>query len=474
MMGAKVLFQKSTKAALKLASAKDVKATPKQLKAIYALMQEGNPGDAHAFEFQSNKHIAVLKELLKTYKKTQFERQTEEEGTKSAFNMAQQARANQCKAFQTTIDKNEQIQADKEQEKSAKEADKTQTQADVDADQTFLDELTKECEDKAKAWDERSRIRSNELTAVAEALGLLKEGVQGNYNANKKLVLATQKVTPSKVEEQDDVEVSFLQRRDSTKAARRQAVKFLKEQAKVINSPALSALVMKMKEDHFKKVRGMIRDMVARLEDEAAAEASQKQWCDENMSNAISQRDSEQAKIESEAARILQDESMIAKLTEEIADLGSNIADLYKALNEQTQLREEDHADNVKTLADAKAGLEALNGALSVLEKFYNDPSGFVQTAYEAFKSATETDISEKKSDKNSKEGEKENTNADLVEANDAKADAVGLKGEANEELEKLKPSCVSTGSSYDEKVARRKQEIEALKEATKILTDMR
>merc|ERR1719159_2116773 len=236
MMGAKVLFQKSTKALKKLASAKDVKATPKQLKAIYALMQEGNPGDAHAFEFQSNKHIAVLKELLKTYKKTQFERQTEEEGTKSAFNMAQQARANQCKAFQTTIDKNEQIQADKEQEKSAKEADKTQTQADVDADQTFLDELTKECEDKAKAWDERSRIRSNELTAVAEALGLLKEGVQGNYNANKKLVLATQKVTPSKVEEQDDVEdeddedVSFLQRRDSTKAARRQAVKFLKEQ----------------------------------------------------------------------------------------------------------------------------------------------------------------------------------------------------------------------------------------------------
>merc|ERR1719230_775676 len=528
----------------KLAAARDMQATPAQLKSIYALMQQGNPGDAHAFEFQSNKHIAVLKELLKTYKKNQFERQTEEENTKHAFNMAQQARANQVKAFETTIDKNEQIQADKEQEKSAKEADKTQTQADVDADQTFLDELTKECEDKAKAWDERSRIRSNELTAVAEALGLLKEGVQGNYAANKKLVLTTQKVTASKVEEQDDDEddedVSFLQRRDSRAAVRRQAVKFLSEKAKAINSPALSALVMKMKEDHFKKVRDMIKDMVARLEDEAEAEASQKAWCDENMSNAVSQRDSEQARIESEAARILQDEAMIAKLTEEIADLGSNIADLYKALNEQTQLREEDHADNVKTLADAQAGLEALNGALSVLEKFYNDPSGFVQTHYEPFKAAgsgsdgktvsdlapgtfegayegkqqqskgvlgmlnviksdfertistteeaesdaetefqdfktaTETDIDEKKSDKSSKEGEKADTNADLVEANDEKADAVGLKGEANEELEKLKPSCVSTGSSYDEKVARRKQEIEALKEATKILTDMR
>merc|ERR1719487_780248 len=76
MVGAKTLFQKSAKTALKkLAAARDVQATPQQLKSIYALMQEGNPGDAHAFEFQSNKHIAVLKELLKTYKKNQFERQ---------------------------------------------------------------------------------------------------------------------------------------------------------------------------------------------------------------------------------------------------------------------------------------------------------------------------------------------------------------------------------------------------------------
>merc|ERR1719473_1603873 len=79
---------------------------------------------------------------------------------------------------------------------------------------------------------------------------------------------------------------------------------------------------------------------------------------------------------------------MIEKLTEEIRTLGSQIADLYKALNEQTQLREEDHTDNTNTLADAKAGLEALTGALSTLEKFYNNPAGFVQTQYEPFKAA--------------------------------------------------------------------------------------
>lgn len=193
----------------------------------------------------------------------------------------------------------------------------------------------------------------------------------------------------------------------------------------------------------------------------------------------------------------------------------------------------------MNTLVDATAGLEALNGALNVLEKFYNNPAGFVQTRYESFKVAgsgadrktvadlapgtfeaayegkqqesqgvlgmlnvtksdfertissmeeaeetaesefqgfnttTETDIDEKKSSKASNEGEKEEANTDLVEAKDERTDANSMKDEALTELEKLKPSCVSTGSSYEE-VARRRQEIEALEEVTKILTDMR
>merc|ERR1719478_1199516 len=540
------MLEKSTKKALRklLASRQDVQATPRQLKAVYALLEEKKEPAAHAFEFQSNEHIAVLKELLKTYKANQFERQTEEENDKHAFNMAQQARANQVKSFNAQVAKNEELEAAKSQEKSAKEADKTQTEADTTADQTFLDELTSECENKATAWDARSKVRSNELTAMGEALGLLRGGVAGNYGANKKLNLVAKKavvVQDSDDVEDDDDDVSFLQRRDTRSSKRREALKFLSTQAKALKSPVLSTLVMKIKEDHFKKVRDLIKDMVARLESEAEAEASQKGWCDEEMAGATEKRDDNQAKIESENANIIMASAKIEKLTEEIRTLGAEIADLYKALNEQTQLREEDHTDNVNTLADANAGLTALRGALTVLQDFYNNPSGeFVQTSYEPFKAAgsgadgktvgdlapgtidgayegkqnesggilgllnviqsdfertistteqteadnestfqqfktdTEADIDTKKTEKSNKEGEREGQEADLVGYKDELKDAKTLKGESLDELEKLKPACVSTGSSYEEKVARRKQEIEALKEATKILTDMR
>ena len=46
----------------------------------------------------------------------------------------------------------------------------------------------------------------------------------------------------------------------------------------------------------------MIEDLITRLEDEAAAEASQKEWCDKEMSETIAARDAAQREIEAKNA----------------------------------------------------------------------------------------------------------------------------------------------------------------------------
>merc|ERR1719395_111528 len=114
---------------------------------------------------------------------------------------------------------------------------------------------------------------------------------------------------------------------------------YLKKQASNLRSDALSALMIQMKEDHFVKVRGMIKDMIAKLEADAAAEGDQKAWCDSEMEKATSKRDENIGAMEGDLAEKTSAEAKIAKLNEEIQALLNEISELNKSLNEATQLR---------------------------------------------------------------------------------------------------------------------------------------
>merc|ERR1719443_577617 len=314
-------------------------------------------------------------------------------------------------------------------------------------------------------------------------------------------------------------------------------LELLNKKAALIQSPVLSTLTLKIKlglgKDHFVKVRGIIKDLIAKLEADAEAEAEQKSFCDEEMEKALTARDDAIGKIEEQTANIDEAESKIAKLTEEIDTLSKEIADLCKALFEATELRAKEKAENEKTIADSEAGLEAVKNAIAVLKEFYDNAfiqTGFVpagadrdgktvadlapdtfsgeysgnqeasksifglleviqsdfertietttkeeedaQAAFEEYKKDTEADIEEKSKTKKDKEDEKEQTEADLVEFKQELKTAQENLADAKEELEKLKPLCVDTGASWGERRARQKQEIEALKEALAILED--
>merc|ERR1719393_1076601 len=105
-------------------------------------------------------------------------------------------------------------------------------------------------------------------------------------------------------------------------------------------------LAVRVSADPFKKVRKMIRDLITKLEEEAAAEADHKGWCDTELSTNEQTRKEKTEQVEMLYAEIDDLQATIAKITIEITDLTHAIQDLDKAVKEATELRASEKAKN--------------------------------------------------------------------------------------------------------------------------------
>merc|ERR1719265_2685562 len=92
----------------------------------------------------------------------------------------------------------------------------------------------------------------------------------------------------------------------------------------------------------------------------------------------MQKRDENTGLIEGDSAVIAEAQATIQRKEEEIQGLLQEIAELTKGLNEATELRVTEKAQNDKTVMDAENGLAGMNKAINILKTFYDN--AFVQT----------------------------------------------------------------------------------------------
>jgi cell division septum initiation protein DivIVA len=270
--------------------------------------------------------------------------------------------------------------------------------------------------------------------------------------------------------------------------------------------------------DPFAKVKKMIKDLIVKLMEEANEEAEHKGWCDTELSTNEQTRKEKTQAVETLHAEIDELEASIAKLTEDITSLTEAVAELDAAVSEATKLRNEEKAKNTETISDSQEAQTAVAQALTVLKEFYakaaeatafvQEPEIFdepykgmggesggvvgmleviesdfarleadtkaaeasAQKEYDEFMTDSEVDKTKKSTDIEHKTAKKQDEEQALTTK---KSDLEGTQKELDAALayfDKLKPSCVDSGVSYEDRVARRKEEIESLQEALKIL----
>jgi len=423
------------------------------------------------------------------------------------FEMLKQSLTDSIEADEKRLAESKASKASFAESKATAEGDLAVTVKTLEEDKATKVSTTEKCAEVAADHEASMKGRSEELAAIAEAKKVLSETSAGASGQT----------------------YSFVQVARSTKSSSRamlantEIVNLVKKLAKQHHSAALAQLASRIAtvfrygaragEDPFSKVKGLISDLIAKLESEASEEASEKAFCDEEIAKTDAKKSELNSEIAALTSKIDTATAKSTKLKGEVKELQAELAELAKAQSEATTLRQETHDDYVTAKADLELGLSGVRKALGVLREYFGG-AAFVQqpaapvpyskstgkgssiieilevvesdfaknlakeeteeadaaAAYE--KGTQEYELTKATKTQDVKYKEKEYTSLDKTIA-ETSADKETTSTELSSVLEydaKLKERCVAKPETYESRKARREAEIAGLKEALEIL----
>merc|ERR1719414_1242175 len=365
-------------------------------------------------------------------------------------------------------------------------------------------DVKQDCAQKAEEDEAAKKSRSEELKALADA----KQAISEKTGSADSIQYGLNQMSFFQIAER----VKLFSGADLAKF---EAVRLVQELAKKQHSTALAQLAQRMAvamrfsseagEDPFAKVKGLITDMITKLEAEAGADATHKAYCDKEMSETKAKQDDKTAMVAKLSTKIDQMTAASAKLKEEVAALQASLADLAKAQLEMDELRKKENDVFMKSKADMEEGIQGVQLALKILREYYakedkaHDAAGGAANGIVGLLEVVESDFSrtiaelttteqaakdayleqtkDNEIERTAKEQDMKYKGKSAIDLDKAVAettnDRSGVQVELDAVLEyaaKLQESCIATAETYGERAARREAEIAGLKQALKIL----
>jgi chromosome segregation ATPase len=409
------------------------------------------------------------------------------------FQMLKQSLEDQIKFGNAELAKAKKGLAASGEKKATAEGDLAVTTTDLNSDIKTLADTHHDCMTTASNFEAETKSRGEELSALAEAKKVIVETTSGATDLSYGLA-----------------QVSLLQLSSGLPS---QAVRFVRDLAHKQKSTALAQLASRLDsavrfgsgDDIFTKVKGLIADMISKLEAEAEADATHEAYCDKEIAESDVKHADKTAEIAKLTSSIDSMSARSAQLKEEVAALQKALADLAASQAEMDKLRQEEKAAFDVNKAEMEKGLEGVKLALKILTEYYAKEGkshleaegagggiiGLLEVCESDFSkglaemiateesaiSAYETETKENEIDKANKDQDvkyktKESVDLDKAVA-EATSDRAGVQTEldaVSEYLAKLHAECDEVSEPYAETKRRREAEIAGLKEALSIL----
>merc|ERR1719426_47361 len=334
-------------------------------------LQPAGAPDPAAYKSKSGGILSVLEDMLEKAKAELSSAQKAEMNSAFDFKMLKQKLEDAIAFGEKTLAETKKAKAAAEEAKAVAEGELETASKNLSDDETHLKDLQQECMTSAEEDTESKTARAEELEALGTAKKILEE----------------------KTGAASDRAYSFIQIGTVSKAGTSTKAKQVKQKildllqglAEKNGDKQMSLLAQRVQtaamlgEDPFAKIKGLISEMIEKLEAEAAKEAAHKAFCDKEMSETKAKKEDKETELDDLTTKIDKATSKIAKLKEEVTTLEKELGEIAAAQKKATELRQEQAAAWAAAKADYEQGLEGVGMALQVLRDYYAEKDEFLQ-----------------------------------------------------------------------------------------------
>jgi len=478
---------------------------------LTALMQSSSEGTevgapaAAAYENHSGGITETLSDMLEKAQAQLDAVRNEEAKNQQEFEVLEQSLKNEIKNANKDMKEAKEGIARAGEKKASLEGDLEVTSKDLKEDNVALSEMHHDCMTKAEEFETETKSRSEELAALAKAKEVIQETVGGAEEASYGL---------------NQVSLLQIARSNSGLASRvglaqYEVSRLVRDLARKHHSTELAQLAAKLGsaistssnagDDPLANIRGLIQDMIQKLEGEAEADATKKAFCDKELSESREKKEDKTAEIEKLTTHIDKNSARSSELKEQVAALEKSLSELASSQAEMDKIRAEEQETYKKNKADIEQGLKGVEMALKVLKNYYAKEDkahsasdgagagiiGLLETvesdftkslaemtaAEESAQSAYEKETNENGVEKKTKRQDvkyktKESTELDKTAA-ETQSDLSGVQEELDavvSYLKKIEMKCIAKPETFEERKARFEAELSGLQEALRIL----
>lgn len=333
-------------------------------KAISAFIQSSKKPEVAGYEFQSEGVLSMLSDLQDKFVLEKAELDKTEFEKKAAYERTLAGLKNEEDSEQKGLDKKTALKSKKMQQKAQLQDNLESTKSTKTADEEYLKDTTTTCQQKASDFEERQKLRVEELEAVNKAIDVMSSS---SVSGNEKKHLAKSFVQVSR-----STSLASLRKGHIKKEVQDKLVAFLQSEADRLQSKVLANLVAPTAASAaMVSIKDMLQSLLDKLQNEATQEQTKKDHCNKEIKTNKATRAEKTASIDELQADIDMLEASVKQLKEEAAALGEDIGELDQSVANATELRGKEKAKNNETMTDAKAAQDAVAQALSVLKEFY-------------------------------------------------------------------------------------------------------